>query len=90
MSYRDKTPAFDSFAELLAAHARGELRRERLRLVSWSSSCAVTIEEDGDPIFDADGDEVDREEGRLLLRCDAPDLFAIEVIEALGGKGMLA
>lgn len=82
-------PKYDSFAEFLAAHARGEVDLDKLNLICWSGSCAVTIEQDGEPIVLPGGYD-DVGESTLLFKSETAEQFAFDVIEALGGEGRMA
>jgi hypothetical protein len=82
-------PKYDTFADFLAAHARGEVDRDRLNLICWSGSCAVTIEQDGQArAFPDRNDETD--ESTVLFKSETAEQFAFDVIEALGGEGRMA
>ena len=72
---------FASFAEFLAAHGRGEIDRDKLELICWSGSNSVTIQlQPDDPNDDAE----------VLVKAGTAEIFAITVIEALGGEGRMA
>ena len=98
MSLKKQTARYATFTDFLGAWQRGDVRRDRLELICWSSDASVTIEELGDDILATDdgpegydpGELVDRAPSTLLLKCDAADLLALQVIEALGGKGHIA
>ena len=82
-------PKYGSFADFLAAHARGEVNRDKLSLICWSGSCKVTIEQDGEPIVLPGGYD-DVGESTVLVECGTAEEFAFDVIAALGGKGRMA
>jgi len=88
MSSRDN-PKYADFAEFLAAYQRGEVLQDKLRLACWSGSCAVTIEQEGDPIVLPGGYD-DVGESTLLVRADTAEQFAFDVIAAFGGEGRMA